>query len=307
MRVWIAICILAGVMAVLLAGCGGGSNSGSSARVRLLLGDAPIVLADGTAIDAVNVPVQSIQLLGATDDETTAITLYQSDGNPAPLDLLGLANLSLTQLKESPIANSLGTVSIPAGHYTQMRLILGSGATVMRNGEPVDLKVPSGMQTGLKVAVNLDLGTGTVQDLLLDFNLTKLDYQPNSARFILPPNALRLVKLTQTATLTGTVTVTTPEGGLTDDVVVKLTVCDAAGNPVLVNGVTDATIDTVVNIPAGETSATYAMNGIPAGLDSYLLQPTVMYGEQTPVQAPVAISLTGGQTTVQDIAITGLE
>ncbi|HEY3378724.1 MAG TPA: DUF4382 domain-containing protein [Armatimonadota bacterium] len=312
MRLWFLVGGLLGLMLLFIAGCGGGSSSsGSTARVKLLLGDAPVVLPDGTTVDSVNVPITRIVLLGQADNEATAVVLYDGGNAPTPLDLLSLANQSLTALQQSPIATSLGTVSVPAGHYTQMRLVLGSGATAMVNGAPIDLKVPSGMETGLKVKVNLDLGAATLQEVFLDFNLSKLNYQPGPNRFILPPNALRLVKLTQTANITGTVTVTPPAGGVTGDVAVKLTLCDATGNPVLVNGVPDATIDTQVLIPQnpatpGDYTAVYTLNAIPTSVGSYQLLPTVQYGGTTLVQTlnpAVNVTVTGGQTTTQNISI----
>lgn len=299
MRTHILILALLVAVAFLIGGCGGGSSSsGSTSRVKVLVGDAPIHLEDGTQVSAVNVSVSRVELLREADDETSRVLLFDASGSPAQIDLLQLANQSLTALP------NLGTVSIPAGHYTQMRVILASGNTVTVAGDtqPHPLTVASGQETGFKVPVDMDLGSGTFESILLDFNLSRLIQQGNE--FHLTPQALRVVKLSQTGAVTGTVS-TPADFQLTSDVQVQITLVDASGNAIL--DASGNAIKTEISIAstANPATATYTLNGLPTG--SYFLRADVTYGTQSIALPDIPVTITSGQTTTQDIAVVGLQ
>jgi hypothetical protein len=79
---------------------------------------------------------------------------------PATYDLLEL---------QQGLTAGLGGAAIPAGHYTQLRLIVSSAA-VMVDGEMHELKIPSGEQTGLKLNAEFDLASGADYVMTLDFD-----------------------------------------------------------------------------------------------------------------------------------------
>lgn len=285
MRTWYLLLGLLVAVMMALAGCGGGSSDG--ARVQMLVGDAPIQLSDGTTVTAVNVNIQTVELLREADNEATRVTLFDAD-EPASFDLLALANTSLTTLPK------LGAKTIPAGHYTQMRIILAGDNTVSVEGDaqPRALTVASGQQTGFKVNVNLDFAEGAFETILLDFNLAKLQQQGNT--FHLTPNALRVVKISQTGNITGAVTQTEPIT-LTSDLLIKLTLVDAQQQPV-----TDAegnAIATQLSWAAGETisetNGTFTLNGVPSG--EYFVQVEATYGTQTLAIDPIPVTVTSGE------------
>jgi hypothetical protein len=63
--------------------------------------------------------------------------------------------------------------SLPAGHYSQMRLLLGAGNTVkLADGSVHDLTVPSGLQTGIKLTTSVEVQEGTTADVFIDFDAT---------------------------------------------------------------------------------------------------------------------------------------
>lgn len=84
------------------------------------------------------------------------------------------------------IRETLGVATLDAGHYTQMRLIIGNtpdqGLNILstqhpfanyfidQNNEIKELKVPSGMNTGVKVINGFDISENQTTELLLDFN-----------------------------------------------------------------------------------------------------------------------------------------
>jgi len=167
-----------------LAACGGGGGGGTgSGSLRLALTDAP-----SCGYDAVYVTVERVrvhQSSGATDADGgwSEIVL-----NPARrVDLLGLTNGVLMELGQMPL---------PAGKYTQMRLVLadtGNGqslanAVVPTGGAEVTLKTPSGQQTGIKTNINIDIAENKMADFVLDFDACKSVVRAgNSGQYLLKP------------------------------------------------------------------------------------------------------------------------
>ncbi|MHB9132558.1 MAG: DUF4382 domain-containing protein [Armatimonadota bacterium] len=293
MRIKLILASIALGLLLLAIGCGGGGSS--TTQVRLLLGDG-VKMSEGM-ITAVNVAVQRVELLSEADVETTNVVLYDAGSTPYAVNLLSLANQSLTQLPD------LGTVSIPAGHYSQMRVILASPNTVIMADDATEypLTVASGQQTGFKVNINLDLSAGTFSSILLDFNLARL--QKQGSEFHLTPNALRVIELSQAGSIDGTLTL--PEGYTqANDLQVTITLVDAQSAPVTdVNG---NTITTQVTLPVAEpvTSAAFVLNGVAAG--SYSLQVDTLDGTTAIPAFTVPVTVTSGQSTAITVPLQGL-
>lgn len=192
------------VSAALLAACGGGSsdNSGassgtstttlaSSGTLGAFLTDAP-----SCGYDAVNVTVTKVRVnQSATAADTDAgwadITL-----NPArKINLLNLSNGVLT---------ALGETTLPAGHYTQIRLLLdpntgnGLANSVIQSGSTteVPLSTPSAIQTGIKLVSGFDVSAGQRTDLVLDFDACNSIVARGNGTVMLKP----VVKVVPTAT-----------------------------------------------------------------------------------------------------------
>jgi hypothetical protein len=83
----------------------------------------------------------------------------------------------------------LGGVDLPAGKISQIRLILGeSNKLVLDNGTSVDLKTPSGQESGIKLNVDADLKSGIPYELVLDFDAARSIVKAgNSGQYILKP------------------------------------------------------------------------------------------------------------------------
>jgi hypothetical protein len=286
------------VLAILLTGCGGGSSSSSNMpQVKLLVGDAPLHLPGGVTLNSVTVGIVRVEILKEADNEATKVVLFDGSTQPASLDLLSLANKSLTQLPD------LGTVSIPAGHYTQLRIILNDqcSVTLSNDATTYPLTVHSGQQTGFKVNVNMDFAEGTFETILLDFNLARMHQQGNE--FALTPNALRVIKISQTGSITGSVTL--PEGyTLANDLVVTLSLTDELDQPVL--DVEGNAITTQVAFLAATPQAaiTYNLNGLPTG--SYKLKVDMTYGATVIPSYSLPVTISSGQITTLNIPLQGL-
>ncbi len=180
----------------LLAACGGGGGSaGNSNPAPVQLGTVTVAMTDAPAcgFDAVNVTVSKVRInqsasASDTDSGWTDITL-----SPAlKINLLNLNNGTL---------QALGQTSLGPGHYSQLRLVLASGAnsnTVVKSGSTTEipLDTPSALQSGIKLNNEFDVAAGQRVDLVLDFDACKsIVTKGNSGGYSLKP----VVKVVPTA------------------------------------------------------------------------------------------------------------
>ncbi len=239
--------------AALLGGCGGGgdSSSGAVGTLRLALTDAP-----ACGFDAVNVTIEKIRVHQSSTAAPTDAGWSEIVLTPARrTDLLGLTNGVLAELGQTPL---------PAGRYTQMRLVLAanSGASPLANSivphgaAEVPLTTPSGAQTGLKMNIGIDVAANQMADFVLDFDACKSVVTAGaSGMYLLKPvvNVIpRLISGVQGfvdgSLANGASTISLQQAG----VVVKATVADAAGR-FLLQPVAAGTYDLVVAAPGRAT------------------------------------------------------
>lgn len=178
---------LAAAASLVLAACGGGGvgsgGTGLMGTLNLSLADAP-----SCGYDQVNVTIDKISVnqsatASDTDPGWVDITL-----DPAQrYDLLSLQNGILATLGQTPL---------PAGHYTQMRLVLGANtaadpmanSVVPTGGQETALTTPSAQQSGLKMNVDIDVAANQMADFVLDFNACKSVVKAgNSGKYLLKP------------------------------------------------------------------------------------------------------------------------
>lgn len=163
------------VVLAVVAACGGGGGTADSGTLRLALTDAP-----ACGYDEVNVTVEKIRVhqsssAGENERGWSEIVL----ATPRKINLLDLTNGALTEL---------GETRLPAGTYTQLRLVLADNpgnpnvplANSIRlsaipegSGAEIPLKTPSGQQSGLKINVNMTVEADQRADFVLDFDACK--------------------------------------------------------------------------------------------------------------------------------------
>src|SRR6185369_9522254 len=83
------------------------------------------------------------------------------------------AETQIDVLKLSQYAQQLGFANVPAGKITQLRLYVKEGATqyVTRDdGQRIDLKVPSGIQSGIKLKGMFDAAQCTASTVPLKWD-----------------------------------------------------------------------------------------------------------------------------------------
>jgi hypothetical protein len=171
----------------LLASCGGGGIGGTGnaqqGTMRLALTDAP-----SCGYDEVNVTIERVRVHQSSAAVDADAGWSEVVLTPAKrVDLLNLTN---------GVLENLGQTALPAGKYTQMRLVLApnGGATPFANsvvptgGAEAAFTTPSGQQTGIKLNVDIDIAADKIADFVLDFDACKsVVKRGNSGQFNLKP------------------------------------------------------------------------------------------------------------------------
>lgn len=143
-------------LSVLFVGCDNGSNADADmGTMEVKLHDAP---AD---YEEVNVFIESVEVNNSESDEGWV----EISSPEQSYNLLELTNGAY---------EVLGSAQLEAGTYEQIRLVLSSeGHSVVIDGEPHDMFVPSGEQTGVKLNVDAEIEPDFTYTLLLDFDAAR--------------------------------------------------------------------------------------------------------------------------------------
>ncbi|MBI1768429.1 MAG: DUF4382 domain-containing protein [Bacteroidetes bacterium] len=81
----------------------------------------------------------------------------------------------------------LGSIELPVGRVSQIRLVLGSNNAVKIAGQSISLATPSAQQSGLKILVNTDLRAGVTYKITLDFDAASSIVKTGNITYILKP------------------------------------------------------------------------------------------------------------------------
>ncbi|MBI3902152.1 MAG: DUF4382 domain-containing protein [Nitrosomonadales bacterium] len=173
---WLA----ASLMAMLVAGCGGG-GSGGVGTLGVSLTDAPSCGFDAVNVTVVKVRVHQSRSASVNDAGWTDIAL-----NPSrKINLLNLTN---------GVLDNLGEASLSAGHYTQLQLVLDpntsgglANSVVPTGGTETALITPSAVQSGIKLINEFDVVSGQRVDLVMDFNACKSIVKHGNGTYSLKP------------------------------------------------------------------------------------------------------------------------
>ena len=300
-----------------LASCGGGGGGGiggtgsAQGTLRLAITDAP-----SCGYDAVNITIEKVRVhrnIDAADGDAGWSEIVLSPARR--IDLLTLSN---------GVLQDLGQTLLPAGKYTQLRLVLAANGTatpppnsVVPTGETeTALTTPSAQQSGLKLNTNIDVASDQVADFVLDFDACKsVVKRGNSGQYNLKPVISVIPRLSDAgmrvvgyvdASIAGSAALVSLQS---NGVPVKATSPDANGQFVLYP-VPAGTYDLVVTSTGHLTAV---MTGVPVVLSAYTYvnssaaaiappaaasAPRAVTGTVTPPTATVRAlqTLTGGPT-----------
>jgi len=103
--------------------------------------------------------------------EVTAVQVHSNSGGWMTLDVTDTI-YDLLLLQDSANA-ALGTLTLPSGIVSQVRLILGAQNTVMADSVIYDLELSSQDESGLKLNIHQDLIANQYYTLVLDLDAEK--------------------------------------------------------------------------------------------------------------------------------------
>jgi len=160
-------------------------NSQSTASMQISLVDAPATY-EAVLIDVVGLEYRTYNEDSVSAESEDSVEVEGAEGtwttveiDPTVYDLLELNNGT-----EAVLAN----IDIKAETLSEIRMILGSGNQLVLAGDTIDLKVPSGSESGLKIKVDEKMEAGGNYKLVLDFDVAKSIVEAGkSGKFILKP------------------------------------------------------------------------------------------------------------------------
>jgi len=263
----------------LVAACGSGETTPGT--VRFALTDAP-----ACGFDQINVSIERIRVhrdASATENATGWTDLRLSPARR--IDLLKLGN---------GVLEELGQLSLPAGKFAQLRLVLaadGSGtpasSVVPGGGTETALEIPSSLQGGISVVYSFSVSEDKVTDVLFDFDACRSVVSSGSSSYVLRPAVKAVPRNGATiagyvdAQLTG-VTVSAQKNGIE----ARATVADANGRFVIAFLDTAQSPYDVVFSAAGRTTAVVSAVPVSAGAGAELSR----------IDAPIAMPETTDRT-----------
>ena len=146
------------------------SKDGGNAVLQVRLTDAP---AD---YDEVLIDIQDVQIHVSSDESKGS---WQSlEVEKGVYNLLDFRN---------GMDTLLGTIELPAGKISQMRLVLGTNNKVVKDGQEYNLDTPSSQQSGLKFIINTELTEGVTYRLWIDFDAARSIINRGNALYSLKP------------------------------------------------------------------------------------------------------------------------
>jgi len=197
--------VVAGTLLFTLWGCGSSGSGGMTAAGGT--GTLQVSMTDAApcGFDQVNVTVSSIRVhqsatANSNNPGWSDITLTP----PKKINLTALMNGTLDELGQTPL---------PAGHYTQLRLVLApnSPAEPLNNSvvpagseTEIPLKTPSAAQSGLKLIHQFTVADGSLVDLVLDFDACRSIVTAGNGGYLLKP-VIRVIPTVVSGEITGSV------------------------------------------------------------------------------------------------------
>ena len=169
-----------------MIGCENSTEPAGDGTLRMYMVDSP------SSFDSVVVLVKQVEVHSAGESNSG---WYVINDSLRSFDLLQLINGASAVLGDSVL---------PAGRYTQIRLVLGDGNYVIDNGTKYDLTVSSGMQTGIKLNHSFTIEPNTLYELLLDFNVDKSIHITGTGEYKLNP-VIRVMPLVTSGSISGQV------------------------------------------------------------------------------------------------------
>jgi hypothetical protein len=300
----LTVSTLAGI-AALTAACGGGSGSSTSTSTGTSdSGTFSLAVTDG--------PVDSAQHVVVEFD---GVSIKPADGEVIEFLFDEAKSLDLLALQGSLSEPLVAGESVPAGEYEWIRLHVNAtrdgvmDSYIDIDGSRLELYVPSGAETGLKLVSGFTVAAGGAADFTIDFDLRKsVTNPPGMADAAILRPALRLVNNMVVGSVAGTIDSTLvsqqcADASLDDGSVYIFSGADAT--PMDIQGLeSDPLVSALVHF---ETDYTYEIGFLAEG--DYTVAYTCDAGSDDPAVAndlafvgAATVSVTAGEQTTHNFA-----
>ncbi len=257
---------LAMLMCAGLGACGGGGGGGGEQQAT---GQLSLSITDAPVDDAMSVVVQF-----------SGVAFKRQGSQPEIVESLSARQLNLLEYQEGRAALLLDDITLPAGNYEWIRLIVDNvpnvrdSYLVQMTGEECELRVPSGAESGLKLNRGFTLPADGSVALTIDFDLRKSIHAPPgqsggvpdcSQAYLMRPT-LRIVDDANVGAIAGIV----DSALVTDDCLPKVYVFE--GQDVVADDIDEASAPDIdpyvvagVGIENGSTAYGYRAAFVPPG------------------------------------------
>lgn len=128
-------------------------------------------------LDVVHVRVKHVPYPPVESDEDEDGGWHEINVEPFVVNLLELSHADTL----------IARADLPAGRYSEIRLVLGSGNHVVADGAVHDLNVPSGSASGYKIKFDERLDRGDRLDLILAFDVIDSIHRTGNGQYMLRP------------------------------------------------------------------------------------------------------------------------
>jgi len=174
-------------VAMLIFSCSDSTSPdpGGQGQIKISMVDSP------AGYNEVNIVVIRVEVHEADAESNDG--WFVINNNTATYDLLLLRNGASVVL---------GNHSLNAGHYTQIRLIIGTGSNVVVDGVTYPLEIPSGEQSGVKLNHQFEIQPGLLYELLLDFDAERSIVLTGNGQYKLKP-VIRLIPVVISGSISG--------------------------------------------------------------------------------------------------------
>ena len=179
--------LLLGLVSIIVVAIFGCDSEPKNARLEVWLTDAP------GDYQEVNVEITGVEVHSESGDQGSGWKCLAVEGGV--YNLLEFTN---------GLDTLLGTIELPAGRISQVRLKLGNENSIKVGGELHDLATPSGQQSGLKLQVHAVLTEGITYKILLDFDVARSVVYRGNETYSLKP-VIRTITEAQDGAIRGTV------------------------------------------------------------------------------------------------------
>lgn len=188
--VFAALLLASSLLLIQLPGCGGGSGT-AAGTLQVSITDSPAF----PNFSSVRLTIDKVVVVPSGKEG-----LADNDpGLPVIATFPGGQGVDILHLHFLP--QILGSVTIPAGSYSQVRLILAPNQPTLSNyvilasnpGQKLPLTTPSAQETGVKIVGNFTVTAGAFNTIVLDFNPNEaIVIAGRSGNIILKPTGIRI-------------------------------------------------------------------------------------------------------------------